>query len=285
MLETPAGMLSTRSGITPEGTLFRVFNSGLNDLDLHPSSWGIWLDEHDIDQVQQAFKPKPFSIMYAALAVLYKDFPRAPLYIVAHLWGFDVGLTTRIVEVFRDCELLALDRLEALDDCPAEDSRNFDVVLHALQYLHADLLCSNLSRGRASHDWPDGRISLPKFHRRLLTNFCKAEFGVEALTAKLDWASLILVETRAEDLHWYMVSPRGGFQYNLERHMVEAVEGGELEEEFLVELRKSIAKMIMSSLVSSLEEILAAKDREEAELFAELSEFQIGFATFQALRV
>lgn len=226
------GLINTHSGVTPEGTLFRVFNSGLDDLDLHPSSCRRWLNGEDLVQVQENFERKPFSILYAALAVLRREYPQAPFYILAYLWGFDLRLTKKIAELFQGCELLVL---EPPDD--VDDEKNCMCVLHDLEYMHSVALCSNLSH--VSRDWPDGQeISLPLFHRRLLSNFCEHQLGAAALTPRMNW-SLILPGSGVDvtTVDWYMVTPGGEFHHNVERHMVEA----ELEEEFLTELSMSLA--------------------------------------------
>lgn len=266
--ETPECIISARSGTTRLGSLFRVVNSGLEDLDEHPENSELWLDYQDLVAVREKFQRKPFSAMYAALTVLRDERPRVPLYILAYVWGFGIRLAKKVAELFEDCGCFALE--------PAyyfEDAKYAMIALHDLQFLHAQSLCSNLTSLCQSEEWPaDERVSLPKFHRNFISNFCIGELNVAELTPNLNWASIVIDgDGDVDDVDVYMALPSGSFSHNIERHLYAAVEGGELGNEYLAEFQSSVTQRLHSLpqpesgneknwLVALLEDALMAGD-------------------------
>lgn len=263
--EAPARIISARSGTTRQGSLFRVINSGLEDLDEHPENSELWLEQQDLVAVREKFPRKPFSAMYAALAVLRDERPCVPLYILAYVWGFGIRLAKKVAELFKGCGCFALE--------PGDDfvgAKYAMIALHDLQFLHAQALCSYLESLCEIEEWPvEERLSLPRFHRNLISNFCVGELGVLVLTPNLNWASIVIDgDDDADSVDVYMALRVGDSSYNVERHLSIAVEGGELGNEYLTAFRISVDQSLLVSPpqpwsgydVALLEELLWAME-------------------------
>lgn len=226
----------------------------LRSLDSNPASSAAYLTAHELESLHAVYgEANCFTIMYASFVILEREKPRAPLHILARLWGLPgEGLAKKVCRLFKSFELV-----ESLASCEwVEDRADAKmVVLHDLQRAHVELVCNRLeSEGQRIEG---EKLCVAYFHKKMMQNYCIVTFR-SVLSPTTDWAKVLPPALNPGDTpDWYLA-----FDSNFERHAKAAVAPGDV---FMEECVAGMEKYFPRSQVG---DVLVAED-DANPLFAE----------------